>query len=216
VSAAWGFISADWAGVVVTAAGGLIALALLVFEMRTVREERRRREEAEAKAVRDLASERARRVVAWIEPIMWQIEREGVVVQCPGGWKLVVSNDTDDTISNWRAGVVRPDLEHVDELLLEAAVVEHGVIPPRSRFEADLATDDGNDEIPPAHQELEAIAVLWWVDREATFWHSRGAAGPIRIPDENGRWSVKYDGLAARPGGRREVHRQGYSATRLN
>lgn len=212
----WGSISADWAGVIVTAAGGLVALALLIFEMRTARSERHRREEAEVKAVRDLSLERARRVVAWIEPIMWQVNRQGVVAQLPGGWKLVVSNDTDDTISNWRATVIDPAPDGVDRSLLEAAVVEHGVIPPRSRFEADLRTDDASEQVPPAHNDLRAIAVLWWVDRAAVFWHSRGATGPIRVPAEEGRWSVSHHGLSAQPGGRREIHRQGFSATRLN
>lgn len=199
-----------------TAAAGLVALALLIFEMRTVRSERRRHEKAEALASQDRSLERARRVVAWIEPIMWHVERQGISNRTPGGWKLVVSNDTDDTISNWRATVINPDPEGVDELLLEAAVVEHGVVPPRSRFEADLRPDPGPDGVVPPHEELKAIAVLWWVDRDAAFWHSRGAAGPFRIPAEDGRWSVRHAELSARPGGRREVRRQGFSATRLN
>jgi hypothetical protein len=210
-----GFVSAEWAGVVVTAAGGLVALALLIFEMRLAKSERRLRKEVEEKATRDIAEERARRVVAWLEPIMWQVNREGVEVRRPGGWKLVVSNDTDDTLSNWKATVQRPDPVR-DELLLEAAVVEHGVIPPRSRFEADVGKVPDPANVPPAHEDLGAIAVLWWVDRDATFWHSRGAAGPLRVPAEDGRWSVKHRELRAQPGGVGNVYRQISSAIRLN
>jgi len=206
--------AADWAGVGVTAVGGLIALVLLIFEIRTVRSERHLREAADRRAGRDLSLERARRVVGWIEPIMWQINRQGVVSNHPGGWKLVVSNDTDDTISNWRAVVVKPDVQGVDQALLEAAVVENGVIPPRSRFEADIAGSDA--VIPPAHKELDAIVLLSWVDREAGHWCTRGAAGPFNIPSENGRWSVSDSAVASRSGSRREIRRPDFSVTRLN
>ena len=209
-------ISAAWAEVIVTAAAGLVALALLIFEFRTVRSERRRREEAEAKGARDISLDRARRVVAWVQPIMWLVERQGVEFRVPGGWKLVVSNDTDDTISNWRAAVVTPDPHETDRLLLEAAVVEHGVIPPRSRFEADLDLDDDAREIPPPHEDLNAIVALWWVDRDGVFWHSREATGPVRIPREGGRWSVDHDAVSARTGGRRQLRRQGFVVTRLD
>jgi hypothetical protein len=124
-------VSAAWAEVAVTGAAGLVALALLILEMQKARLERRLREDAEARAARDLGLERARRVVAWIEPIMWEVQMQGVVTQAPGGWKLVVSNDSDDTLSNWRAAVVNADPEGVDELVLEAAVANHGAIPPR-------------------------------------------------------------------------------------
>ncbi|MCE9623345.1 MAG: hypothetical protein K8R99_13475 [Actinomycetia bacterium] len=209
-------ISAEWAGVVVTAVGGLIALALLIFEMRTVRVERRHREAAESRIARDVALERARRVVSWIEPVMWQVEREGTVLQVAGGWKVVVSNDTDDTISNWRVAVARLDPANTDEWLLEAAGVEHGVIPPRSRFEADVRTAEQPTEPPPKHEDLSATTLLWWVDREAEFWQWRGAAGPIRVPEEGGRWSVQHPEISARAGGQRELQRHGYSVVRLN
>lgn len=212
----WASLSADWAGVIVTAAGGLVALALLIFEIRLAHFERRLRKEAETKASRDFSLERARRIVAWLEPIMWEIERQGVVTRQAGGWKLVVSNDTDDTISNWRATVIEPDQVGVDHVLLEAAVVDHGVIPPRSRFEADLISNEAPSEPPPSHNDLSAIVALWWVDREANSWHSRGAAGPLSIPANEGRWSVRHRLQAARPGGIRIVQRQGFSATRLN
>lgn len=209
-------ITSDWAGVIATGATGLVALALLAFEVRLARSERRLRRETEVRAARDLSLERARRVVAWLEPIMWQINRQGMEVRCAGGWKLVISNDTDDTVSNWRATVIVPDPVGVDQLLLDAAVVDHGVIPPRSRFEADVAGDDEHADVPPAHHELNAIVALWWVDRDARCWHSRGAAGPLSIPAEEGRWSVRYESVAARQGGVREVHRPGFSAIRLN
>ncbi len=209
-------ITAEWAGVIATGATGLIALALLVFEVRLTHSERRLRKEAESRAARDLSLERARRVVAWLEPIMWQVNRQGIEIRCAGGWKLVVSNDTDDTVSNWRATVIVPDPVGVDQLLLEAAVIDHGVIPPRSRFEADLAREDGKADVPPAHHDLKAVVALWWVDRDANFWHSRGAAGPLSIPAEDCRWSVEQESVAARQGGIRDAHRQGFSATRLN
>lgn len=211
-----GSSSAEWAGVIATAAAGLIALALLIFEIRTAHSERLLRKETEATAARDLALERARRVVGWLEPVMWQTNREGVVARCAGGWKLVVSNDTDDTVSNWRATVVTAELSGVDQILLEAAVVDHGVIPPRSRFEADLPMIDVDQNIPPAHHDLIAIVVLWWMDRDASAWHSRGAAGPFSIPIGEGRWSVHHPKLGARQGGVREVFRPGFTATRLN
>lgn len=209
-------MTAEWAGVIATGATGLVALALLVFEVRLARSERRLRKEAEASAARDLSLERARRVVAWLEPIMWQVNRQGVEIRCAGGWKLVISNDTDDTLSNWRAYVIVPDPDEVDQLLLEAAVVDHGVIPPRSRFEADMPRPDGKADVPPDHHDLNAVVALWWVDREAHFWHARGAAGPVSIPAEEGRWSVQHREVAARPGGIGDVHRQGISAIRLN
>jgi|GEM_PF-2306581 len=84
--------AADWAKVGVITLAALVAFALLIFEMRQARLERRRREEAEAANVRDRALDHARRVVAWIGPIRWEINRQGVVVVVPGGWKLVISN----------------------------------------------------------------------------------------------------------------------------
>ena len=209
-------MTAEWAGVIATGATGLIALALLVFEVRLARHERRLRKEAEANAARDLSLERARRVVAWLEPIMWQVNSQGVEVRRAGGWKLVISNDTDDTLSNWRANVIVPDPVEVDQLLLEAAAVDHGVIPPCSRFEADMPRRDGKANVPPDHQDLSAVVALWWVDREAHFWHSRGAAEPFPIPAEEGRWSVQHREVAARHGGIGDVRRPSFSATRLN
>lgn len=129
---------------------------------------------------------------------------------------VVISNDTDDTLSNWRANVIVSDSVGEEQLLLEAAVVDHGVIPPRSRFEADMTRPDGKADVPPDHQDLNAIVALWWVDREAHFWHSRGAAGPVSIPAEEGRWSVGHREVAARHGGIGDVYRQGFAATRLN
>jgi hypothetical protein len=83
-------------------------------------------------------------------------------------------------------------------------------------FEADLATGEVNADLPPAHRDLGAIAELWWVDRDANFWHSRGAVGPLSVPAEDGRWSVRHASVAARQGGVRDVRRDGLSATRLN
>lgn len=207
--------AADWWTVGLTAVAGVVAICLLAFEMWQVKQERRRRIAAEEKGARDLALERARRVVAWIEPIRWHMNREGVVQEMPGGWKLVVSNDTDDTISNWRAQVIKPSATGRDELIVEAAVLQHGVISPRSRFEADV-TDADPSRLPIPHDDLEAIVRLEWVDREDQAWHSRGAAGPHQLAQVEGRWAVSHPEVAARTSLMTAVNRPSLVVRRLN
>lgn len=188
---------------------GILTAALLLFEIVQVRRERKLRNEAEAAANR----ERARRVSAWIEPIMWEYNRQGVVRYEPGGWKLVVSNDSDDSVTNWRAVVLNPSNGDRDLALMEAAGVQHGVIPPRSRFEADMPHEG---DAPPSHADLDAIVALWWVDRDGSAWQSRGAAGPKDIQHNDDRWTVSHPDLAARRGGLSEMQGQGCVIRRTN